>query len=207
MQRGERSGNREQGGVTVLPGTYKVRLTFGDQKDSTEVEVKYDPRIDMSASAIQARYEALKSLEEQADLGYQAVERLKESIKIAREIQGDLKEKDKEEFKDQIELCKDAIDTLNSMLDIFLGEEDERQGITRGNPESINNYYWSAFRYVSNALHAPGNTENKLITKFESELAEALETMNRYYKEEWPEFRETVENLDTSPFKDYEDIK
>ena len=207
MRRGEPRGNREPRGVTVLPGTYKLRLSFGDQKDSTEVEVKYDPRIDMSQSAIQAKYDALKSLESKADLGYQAVERLKESIKVAEGKQGDLKKKDKEGFKDQFKLCKDAIDTLNSMLDIFLGEEDDRQGITRRNTESINNHYFSAFRYVSNALHAPGDTENKLITKFEAELAEALETVNGYYSEEWPKFREAVETLDTSPFKDYDDIK
>ena len=89
----------------------------------------------------------------------------------------------------------------------FLGKEDDRQGITRGQPNSINNFYFSAFRYTSNALHAPGETENKLIKKFEDELAKAMEMVNGYYAEEWPKFREAVENLDTSPFKDYEEIK
>ncbi len=207
MSRRDRRGNREPGGVTVLPGTYKVRFTFGDQKDSTEVEVKYDPRIQMSNTAIQAQYNAMKSLESKYAMGVEAVDRIKESLKITKGIQKDLKEKDKEGYKEQIELCKTTIDTLNSMLDVFLGEEDDRQGITRGTPNSINNSYFSARRYTSNALHAPGPTENKLITKFEKDISEAMEMVNGYYKEKWPEFRETVENLDTSPFKDYEEIK
>ena len=45
------------------------------------------------------------------------------------------------------------------------------------------------------------------LKKFEEELAKALEMVNGYYAENWPTFREAIENLDTSPFKDYEEIK
>ncbi|MEO9869636.1 WD40/YVTN/BNR-like repeat-containing protein [Ekhidna sp.] len=207
MSRRDRSGNREPGGVTVLPGIYKVRFTFGDQKDSTEVRVKYDPRIEMSNAAIKAQYDAMKNLESKYSTGVQAVDRLKESLKIVQGVQGDLKKKDKEGYKEQLELCKSTIDTLNSMLNIFLGEEDDRQGITRGTPNSVNNSYFGARRYTANALHSPGITENKLIKKFEEDLAEAMKTVNGYYTENWPEFRSAVEDLDTSPFKDYEEIK
>lgn len=207
MSRRERNNKREPGGVTVLPGTYKARFTLGDQMDSTMVKVKYDPRIEMSNADIQARYNALKAMEVKYRLGVDAVERIKESIAIAKEIQGNLKKKDKEGFKDQIDLCKTTMDTLNTMLDTFLGEEDDRQGITRGTPNSVNNAYFSARRYTSNALHAPGGTENKLISKFEKELQTALDLVNGYYTDTWPEFRKAVENLNTSPFKDYEEIK
>ncbi|GAB4245605.1 MAG: hypothetical protein Tsb0034_24200 [Ekhidna sp.] len=207
MRRGDRRGNAEPGGVNVLAGTYKVRFTFGDQKDSTNVEVKYDPRLNLSESDLRARYNALKSLEAKRGLGAEAVERIKESIGIATGIQSNLKKKDKEGYKDQIELCKTTIDTLNSMLDVFVGPEDDRQGITRNNPNSINSHFGGAYGYVSNGLHAPGATENKLIKRFEEEFKEAMDQVNGYYAEEWPKFREAVEKLDTSPFKDYEEIK
>ena len=99
------------------------------------------------------------------------------------------------------------MDSLNSMLDVFVGKEDKRQGITRNLEKSINTYLRSASRYLGNALHAPGETENKLIAKFEEEFAKAMEMVNGYFMEEWPKFREAVEKLDTSPFKDYEDLK
>ena len=207
MRRGEQRSKAEPSGQTVLPGKYKLRFSFGDQMDSTEVEVKYDPRIEMSPSAIQAKYDAIESLEIKAGLGSQAVERIKASIKIAEEIKKTLKKKDEEGFEEQIKLAKETTDTLNTMLDKFVGELDERQGITRRQNESINNYYFSAYRYVSNGLHAPGDTENKLIVKFESEFIQAMEMVNGYFSDEWPKFREAVENLDTSPFEDYEEIK
>jgi len=207
MRRGERRGTGEPGGVTVLPGKYKVRFSFGDQKDSTEVEVKYDPRIELSNSAIQARYQALKNLEAKAELGSQAVERLKEAIKIAKDIQGNLKKKDEKGFKEQLNLCKKVIDSLNVQLDVFVGKEDERQGIVRNRPNAISNYYGAAYGYTSGGMHAPGDTEIKLISKFETELAKGLQMVNGYFNTEWVVFRETVEKLDTSPFKNYSEIK
>lgn len=207
MRRNESRSEREPGGVDVLPGTYKVRFTYGDQKDSTIVEVQNDPRIELSNSALQARYDALKSLESKSSLGSKALDRVREGIKIAKQIQGELKEKDKEGFKDQIELCKTTIDSLNSIMDVFVGKEDDRQGITRNSDPTITSWYSNAYGYVARGLHAPGETENKLISKFEEEFQKGIEMVNGYFKEEWPKFREAVENLDTSPFKDYEEIK
>jgi len=207
MSREKRKSKSEPSGVTVLPGMYKMRFTFGDQMDSTEVEVTYDPRIEMSQSAIQAKYDALKALESKAELGGQVVDRIRESIKIATDIKGELKNKDKDGFEDQIKLAKETIDTLNTMMDKFVGEVDDRQGITRRQNESISNFYGSAYYYVSNALHAPGETENNLITKFESEFTKAMEMVNGYFKGDWLTFRKAVENLDTSPFEDYDEIK
>ncbi|MEM9895297.1 MAG: hypothetical protein AAF789_02910 [Bacteroidota bacterium] len=207
MSRRERKGNSEPGGTTVLPGKYKIRLTYGDQKDSTEIQVSYDPRIEMSNAAVEMKYKAIKDLQSKYEKGVDAVDRLKESLKVAEKMQGQLKEKDKEKFEKELELTKTTIDTLNAMLDIYLGKEDKRQGITRSTPNSVNNAYFSAYRYVSNALHAPGDTENKLITKFEQELKKAVDMTNDYFASEWGKFRESMEKIDFSPFKDFEKIE
>jgi photosystem II stability/assembly factor-like uncharacterized protein len=197
----------EPGGVTVLPGKYKVRFKFGDQKDSTEVEVKHDPRLGLSNDVLLARYQTLKSLEQKGDLGVRALERIRESIGIVENYQRELKAKDKTGLKEQLDLCKKTLDKLNEMMDVFVGKEDKRQGITRSQTNSISVYYSGAYRYTSNALHAPGDTELKLIAKFESELAKAIEMVNAFYNIEWPGFRSALEQVDLSPFKDYEDLK
>jgi len=208
MKRGKVNTKREPSGVDVLPGTYKLRFTFGDQQDSTMLTVKKDPRLSITEEEMVAKYKALKALEEKAALGFQAVERIKESIQLADELKKELKEKeDDEAFKEAMEMSKEVSDTLNTMLDVFLGEEDDRQGITRNEPNSVSNHYWSAYRYISNALHAPGETEEKLVVRFEEEFANALKMVNDYFREEWPRYREKIEALDRSPFKDLEDIR
>lgn len=207
LRRGEPRNNAEPSGVTVLEGTYKARLTFGDQKDSTMIEVKNDPRITVPSIALQAQYATLKALESKQSMAFRAVKRVKASLEVVMEYSKTLKKEDKEEFKDALDLCKSTKDTLNNILDIFLGEEDERQGITRRQTNSINSYYFAAYRYISNALHAPGETENKLIEKYETELESAIETVNDFFSTEWLSFKETIQKVDISPFKDYEPIK
>ncbi len=194
-------------GPSVTPGKYKVRMTFGDQKDSTELEVQFDPRLNVSAGDLQARYDAAKRIESGREKALTAVNRLKESIKIAEDFSKRMKDKDKEAFEEQIELSKTTKDTLNTMLDAYFGKEDERQGITKGEVFTVGNYLGAASRYTSNALHRPGQTELALIEKFESELQEWLDAVNRYYEETWPDYRARMEGVDLNPFKDYEKIE
>ena len=197
----------EPNGVKVLPGEYKVRFTFGDQVDSTMLKVSFDPRLEMSNTALQSQYNAMKEIEAGKQLALDAVERIKEGIKLADDYQKKLKEKDEEAYKEQIELSKTTSDSLNSLLDIFVGKEDKRQGITRNQPNSVNAKMGNANFYTGNATHAPGLTERALIDEFKNELSGALEKVNGFYETEWPKFREAIEAIDFSPFEDYEKIE
>jgi len=207
MQRKKVEDKDEPKGITVLPGTYKVRITFGNQKDSASVAVEYDPRLNLSDDVIRERYNALKKLEEKGKMGFNAVERMKESIKIIEDFQKKMEDKNKVDYESQIKLCKQNLDSLNALLDVFVGIKDERQGIVRSKIKNISTYYSDAYDYVENALHAPGETENKLIAKFETEISKAFQKVNDYYKTHWLTFKETIEKVNISPFKEYQDLK
>lgn len=204
--RSRRESNNEPGGVSVLPGTYKIKITYGEEKDSTVIEVKADPRLELTKSEMQARYDALKDLQSKAAVAYEAVEQLKESIDMASDYQKELKEEDAEGLKEEIELAANVVDTLNFFIDRFVGAEDDRQGITRSEPDYINYYYFSAYRYTSNALHAPTATENDLIARFDVELRKVIDDVNEWYEENWTAFRSRMEDVELSPFKEYKMI-
>ncbi len=53
----------EPRGVTVLPGEYKVVMYYGKAKDSTMVNVAYDPRVEMPQNILKNKYDLLKQLE------------------------------------------------------------------------------------------------------------------------------------------------
>ena len=207
MRRTPRASKSEPGGIDVLPGTYWVKITFGEQSDSTAVEVKYDPRLNITSSAIEARYNALKDLEKLNAKGVQATKQLAESIKTVNSFKSAMEKKDKDGFKEQLELVKNTKDTLVAIQDIFFGKEDERQGITKGEVFTVSSDFGRAWRYTSNATHAPGDTEFKLTQKFENSLKEALDVVNSYYSTEWLNFKKSMEALDLSTMKEYSDIE
>ena len=81
-RRAQRSG-QEPGGVDVLPGTYKLKMSYGESVDSAMIEVKFDPRVEISMATLQAKYSYGKRLEKNQQIAADALKRLRESSEIA----------------------------------------------------------------------------------------------------------------------------
>ena len=58
--------------------------------------------------------------------------------------------------------------------------------------------------YVQSRQTGITSTEKTLIKHAENELKQALEKTNNFFKNEWPEFKNKMENLDLSVFKKVE---
>ena len=202
-RRKPRENAPEPSGVNVLPGTYKLRITYGDAMDSTNVTVKFDPRVKMAEATLKAKYDILKRLEKDRKLAYDAMVRLVESKAIVDDYMKKMKEKDKEGFKEQIEKSKVVADTLSSLMNPIVGKEDKRQGITSSTEPSINARFGTASFYINSTLDTPGATEERLLKQAEDKLTIAINAINEFYSNEWNGYREEMEKLDLSPFKEY----
>ncbi|QBA64478.1 WD40/YVTN/BNR-like repeat-containing protein [Muriicola soli] len=197
-----RKRNRESGGVDVKPGTYRVVVSFGEVQDETMITVASDPRLDVTASAIEEVYAASKKLEGFTQTAADAVEQLAQSKKIADKYQKELKELDKDKFKDAIKASKEISKKIDSLIDIYVGKVDKRQGITR-NPElTVMRRIGTAERYVRSRKTGITPTETRLMDFAEADLKDALEKTNAFFQEEWRSYRETIEPLSISMFKD-----
>ena len=92
----------EPRGVTVLPGEYKLILHYNNQKDSTNITVKYDPRIAITNEVLKSKYDLQKQIETKIDLTYRSVKQLNESKRVAVSYKKQAKEIDKKLHKDFI---------------------------------------------------------------------------------------------------------
>lgn len=197
-----RKRNREAGGVNVKPGTYKLVVSLGEASDETMITVASDPRLDTSAGVINEVYEASKKLESFTQTAANAVKQLAESKKVADEYQKELKELDKEAFKDAIKASKDISKKIDGLIDIYLGKEDKRQGITR-NPElTVTRRIGNAYQYVRSRKTGITETETRLIEFAEADLKGALEKTNTFFREDWKNYKDTIEPLSISKFKE-----
>ncbi|MCF6223692.1 MAG: hypothetical protein L3J34_08185 [Flavobacteriaceae bacterium] len=196
----------EPRGVTVLPGVYKLVLHFKDKKDSTQITVKYDPRITLSTEVLKSKYNLQKQLENKMDLSYRAIEQLNESKKIAKNYKKQASEIDKKTYESLIKSSDSIIKKIDGLIDAMLGKEDKRQGITATkNPSNIS-YLYSARRYVSSLGEMPGITEKQLIKNANMKVDKVIEDINNFYKSEWLDYRKQVESLKLTPFKDYKEL-
>ncbi|WP_378172025.1 WD40/YVTN/BNR-like repeat-containing protein [Aquimarina sp. SS2-1] len=192
----------EPGGVSVKPGTYKLVMEYGDQKSETSIQVKSDPRLQVSQQNINEVYAASKELETMQQTAADAVKQLVESKDIASKYQKELNKLDKKKYKDQIKASKDIIKKIDSTVAIYLGKEDKRQGITRNPEVTVIQRLGTAGWYTGSRQNGLTRTERTLINQAKDALADALEKTNTFFTTDWKPYKETMEKLDTSPFKE-----
>lgn len=194
----------EQGGIDVKPGTYKVKVHYGELADSTTVTVKTDPRLQTSLASINEVYEMGKKVQDYTQTAADAVKQLVKSKDLANKFQKEMKELDKEKYKDQIKESTNVVKQIDSIVALYLGKEDKRQGITR-NPEiNVMQRLNTAGFYTQTRKSGITETEKNLIKFAEEELKSALGKTNSFFNEKWKPYRESVEALDLSPFKETE---
>ena len=199
-----RKRNREPGGTQVKPGTYRAVIQFGEQTDETTIEVASDPRLQSSTAALEAAYNASKKLEGFTQTAADAVKQLVESKNIAQKLQKELKEKDKEQYKEQIKASGEIVKQIDSLVALYLGAEDKRQGITRNPEMTVLTRIRNASRYAGSRPAGLTVTENKLIEYAENDLKAALSQTNAFFAKAWKEYREKMQELELSPFKETE---
>lgn len=197
-----RKSTRERGGMDVKPGMYGVKVHYGEMIDTTTVEVKSDPRLEVNTASSNEVYEAGKKLQEFTQTAAIAVAQLVESKNVAKKYEKELKELDKEKYKEQIKASKEITKKIDSVIALYLGKEDKRQGITR-NPEiTVMQRIDVASGYVGSRKTGLTKTETKLIRFAEEELKEALQKTNTFFDVTWKPYRASIEALEVSPFKE-----
>lgn len=192
----------EPGGIRVKPGTYKVKVEYGEHADSTMIAVRMDPRLDTDPAAIDDVYASGKTLQGYMQTVADAVKQLVESKNLANKYQSDLKKIDKEKFKEAINASKDMVKKIDSVVAIFIGKEDKRQGITRNPEMNVMTRINNARRYVLSRKTGITETERQLMRFAASDLTDALNKTNNFFSTDWKAYRESIEELEASPFKE-----
>jgi len=192
----------ERGGVSVKPGIYKVKITHGTTTDETTIEVKTDPRLEVSMASVNEIYDVSKKLQGYQQRAADAVKQLVESKNVAKKYQKELKDLDDDKYKDQIKASKDIVKEIDSVIAIYLGKEDKRQGLTRSTDMNVGRRIQMASRYAGSRQTGLTETEKRLIRFAEQDLKDALNKTNTFFTDKWKGYRESIESLKVSPFKE-----
>lgn len=193
-----KESNNEKGGVNVRPGTYKLVMRYGDLESTSSIKVASDPRLDIDRQAISEIYKTAKTLEAKTELAANIVKQLVESKKSAEEFIEELNEENKKE----IEASEEIIKQIDEKIALFLGAEDERQGITRSREMNVANRLSLASTYVRSRPTGITPTERQLIDQAENELREAVQEVNTFFESDWKGYRSQMEQVELSRFEE-----
>jgi mRNA-degrading endonuclease RelE of RelBE toxin-antitoxin system len=197
----------EPGGVKVRPGTYRLVMDFDGQQSEQKIIVQTDPRISVDKQNIEEVYNTSKKLETYMDTATNAVKQLAESKQVLADYQKLFKTSKSDEMKSLLKEMKSQTKAIDSLISLFIGKVDKRQGIVR-NPESnVMTRIGGAAGYIRSRQQGMTITEETLLKHAKNELETAVLKTNTFFNDTWPDLRSKIESENSSQFKEIEKIK
>ena len=191
------------GGGYVLPGEYKLVLSWQGHKDSTMLTVKTDPRLDIDVEAVKANRAMLEPVLKKMEILAEAMQRIKECKTTMQEVNKMVPKKKNEKIKNLKKVSKVTTDSLKAISSILFPKENV-QGIYR-DPKVVTSRLRGLYSLVYEI--EPFNTTQKLVLKQTDELInKTMKRINRFFDQEWKPYREAAEKAGLTPFKDYKPL-
>ena len=100
-------------GPMVPPGSYQVRMTVGDWTDTSSFEVVADPRQDLDAAALQARFELAREIWIELSGSHSLIERI---VSVREQVESWRDRTEDEEIQTLANETVESLDALESRL-------------------------------------------------------------------------------------------
>ncbi|UTW62026.1 hypothetical protein KFE98_18750 [bacterium SCSIO 12741] len=192
-------------GVGVLPGDYKIVLSYGKFKDSCELTVLEHPKLGYNQEEAKARYRLHKDVEAELKYIIGRVEELKQMLSTVDEmnrVAAYLPDSTAKDFRKQGKAVKDSV---NQILDeIFL-----KEGFTGYDHVTIN--LSAKAGQVYSYLYSENVTQNNSFRLAWNDMSETFQGINKRIialeSGAWHEYRTEAEKLSFDFFKKYDQEK
>lgn len=201
-------GAQEPGGFQVLPGTYKLVVTYARTSDSTYVTVKDDPRLGNRNDIKLAQRKMTDRLRISADKLTEGMDRLTEAEEVCTKMQAQLKGLEGKEIDSLRKSTTSITDEIKTIRDFINGKTSDQQGIAR-NPFQVTvmTQLQLAQQSITSKMVAPGQQEETLVSNAEKAVSEAIQKINTFFSGSWTKYRNQAESTQIKLFKDYKPIQ
>ena len=201
-------GAPEPGGFAVLPGTYKLVMTFAGSSDSTYITVKDDPRLGNRNDIKLAQRKMYNRLKKSTDKLTAGTDQLTESEEVLTKMLAQLKGMEGKEIDSLRKATTKIQDTIKNIRELISGKTSTAQGISRSPFEvTVISEIQTAQQSIGSKMVEPGPQVETLIENAEKAVKDVTDKINSFYTINWVAYRQHVENTKVNLFKDYKKIE
>jgi hypothetical protein len=201
-------GSPEPGGFPVLPGTYKVIVTYARSSDSTYVTVKDDPRLGNRNDIKIAQRKMYDRLRKTADKLTEGMDRLTEADEVCTKMQAQLRGVEGKEADSLRKTTTRIQDEIKSIRESISGKTSDRQGLSRNPFEvTVMGQMQQAQQSIGSKMVTPGQQEETMVANAEKAVGDAVQRINTFFDGKWKDYRSLVEGTKVNLFKDYKPIQ
>jgi len=205
-RREEAKEKTEPGGMPIIPGTYKLVMEYGKHKDSTELSVALDPRVDKSRFNPQAKYDAMKTFNttvEKVTTGYNNLKEAKKSLGLYEKIIEVQPDTIKKEYT---KLTKEIKGNIDSLMTLYMLPKPVKVQY-EDDSETLMTQLWNARRFLGASTGAPTANGKHAIENADRRSRDVIRGVNEFFSGEWKEYIGKVKSLPMDIFKEYEEVR
>lgn len=191
--------NEELSGPAVLPGRYKVKITFNKNSDSTFVNVNYDSRLEINLTDLKEREILLADLTKKIEIATLASDKLDDALKTINLLEERLKDKKEtmiSNLLNQGKSLKEKIKVLNELIN-----QPRVQGI-RTDDQKLGVKLRRAFSTVTGYWDTPGQSEKVSMKIIDDSIGDIIKKINLFFDQEWKVYKNAVEELKIGLFEE-----
>ena len=187
----------DPGGPNVLPGKYKVKIQYGEFVDSTNIEVRLDPRIEYNESAMVALNSDIDIAQALVARVTGKVDQLNEIKKSIALVEQMLTEDDiSKDIKERTEAAKDTIKYFIELINA----PDDIQGIQRS-PDILSTRLTMLNYYIGSAIDRQNQSQKIILAQVTEEVEKVIGEIDQWLDDDWKETQQIIEAAQLNPFK------
>ncbi|MDX2136391.1 MAG: hypothetical protein SFV52_16520 [Saprospiraceae bacterium] len=191
------------GGPSVMPGKYRIGVSWREFSDSTTLQVLDDPRTTpVPAADREAHRAVVQEWQRSADRSVQAYEQLREAEKIIGLVEAKLENVPDSLKKEVTAQAKTLRDSIGALKEVFFTHK-EAKGIQR-NPNTLNALHYKALQYINATGGAPGESARVAMETLAREREHVIERINNLMQGPWLAYRIRAEQLPDRIFSNFD---
>jgi hypothetical protein len=186
----------------VLPGSFTVQVSVGDETAEASLRVLPDPRVEIPESRRLAKIRALERAGGWADLSREAQDRLQEAVRGVDQVLETLAPEGPEgELRGGAVELKELLE--ENLRDLFTGPEC--QGICGGRTAAST--VLRPLGLLGSTLDAPSANDRLAMEQAEAALRSIVDQVNRLFEEDVAAFRSRLQSAGYTPFPTKEPLR
>jgi photosystem II stability/assembly factor-like uncharacterized protein len=197
---------REPGGMPILPGTYKMVFEYGMHKDSTELEVAMDPRIDPSIIDTEAKYDAMKTFNNSVQAATDAFDNLKKAKKSMRLYKNIIDVQEDTIKEAYTEKHKEIGETIDSLMNLYMLPEPVKPQY-EDSSHTLMSKVFSGRRFLGTSYSEPSPNGQLAVNTAMKKVDEVLAVVNQFFSDDWKAYIKDIKSLPLEIFEEFDPVE
>ncbi|MCD6179278.1 MAG: hypothetical protein J7K39_05185 [Bacteroidales bacterium] len=191
----------EPRGGKVLPGEYEVKLSYNTNSCTSNVNVKFDHRIDYEIKNLEARAAMQTAFNTEVEKATKAADKVRDAQTIVKNLSTIIKPLEGDENKDIKDLHKKISKQLNDFAALL--KQPKVQGIFRNQkllPNILRQASWGLMAYID----APGLREELAVKKAQEAIDKYVGDIDAFFAGEWLTYQTMIKEKNLDFFSSFE---